>query len=62
MTKRVPLGRGLSGILIPPDGTRAYVALTGDNTIAVIDLKTLSEVGRLKTGSGPDGMAWLPSQ
>jgi YVTN family beta-propeller protein len=60
VTKRIPLGRGISGILIPPDGARAYVALTGDNAIAVIDLKTLAEVGRLKTGPGPDGMAWLP--
>ena len=59
VTKRVPLGRGASGILIPPDGARAYVALTGNNVVAVIDLKTLAEVGRLKTGSGPDGMAWL---
>ena len=62
VTKRVPLGRGASGILIPPDGARAYVALTGDNTIVVVDLKTLAEVDRLKTGSGPDGMAWLPAR
>jgi YVTN family beta-propeller protein len=59
VVKRLPLGRGASGILIPPGGTRAYVALTGDNAIAVIDLATLTEIGRLSTGSGPDGMAWL---
>jgi YVTN family beta-propeller protein len=59
VVKRVPLGHGASGILIPPGGTRAYVALTGDNAIAVIDLTTLTEIGRLNTGSGPDGMAWL---
>jgi YVTN family beta-propeller protein len=62
VTKRIPLGRGPSGILIPPDGTRAYVALTGENAIAVIDLKTLTEVNRLNTGPGPDGMAWLPGR
>jgi YVTN family beta-propeller protein len=62
VTKRVPLGHGASGILIPPDGARAYVALTGDNAVAVIDLTTFSEVARLKTGSGPDGMAWLPAK
>ena len=60
--KRIPLGRGPSGILIPPDGTRAYVALTADNAIAVIDLTSLTEVARLKTGPGPDGMAWLPAR
>ena len=57
--KRMKLGRGASGILIPPGGTVAYVAMTGDNAIAVIDLKTLEEKTRLKTGSGPDGMAWV---
>ncbi len=60
--KRVPLGRGASGILIPPEGGRAYIALTGSNTVAVIDLATLAETARLRTGSGPDGMAWLPSK
>jgi YVTN family beta-propeller protein len=62
VTKRVPLGRSASGILIPPDGVRAYIALTGDNAVAVIDLETMSEITRLKTGSGPDGMAWLPAK
>jgi YVTN family beta-propeller protein len=62
VTKRIPLGRGASGILITPDGSRAYVALTGDNAVAVIDLRTLTEVERLETGSGPDGMAWLPGK
>ena len=57
--KRIKLGRGASGILVPPDGARAYVALTGDNAVAVINLATLTEEARLHTGSGPDGMAWL---
>ncbi|MGZ3469523.1 MAG: hypothetical protein ACXWO1_06955 [Isosphaeraceae bacterium] len=30
--------------------------------VATIDLKTLTEVGRLKTGRGPDGMAWLDTE
>ena len=57
--KRLQLGRGASGILVTPDGARAYVAITGDNAIAVINLATLTEEARLHTGSGPDGMAWL---
>ncbi len=62
VTKRISLGRGASGILIPPGGARAFVALTRDNVVAVVDLKTLEEIGRLKTGSGPDGMAWLAAR
>jgi YVTN family beta-propeller protein len=57
--KRLSLGRGASGILVPPDGSHAYVALTGSNAVAVIDLKTLEETNRFNTGPGPDGMAWL---
>jgi YVTN family beta-propeller protein len=57
--KRLRLGRGASGILVPPDGSHAYVALTGSNAVAVIDLKTLEETNRFSPGPGPDGMAWL---
>ena len=40
--KRIKLGSQPAGILIQPDGARAYVAVTGDNNIAVIDLKNLN--------------------
>lgn len=58
--KRMKLGRQPAGILITPDSSRAYVAVTGDDNVAVIDLKTLDLVDRLQTGKGPDGMAWIP--
>ncbi len=58
--KRLPLGRNPAGILITPDSLRAYVAVTGDDNVAVIDLRTLDLAGRFKTGTGPDGMAWIP--
>jgi YVTN family beta-propeller protein len=57
--KRMPLGRQPAGILITPDSARAYVAVTGDNNVAVIDLRTLELIDRLQTGTGPDGMAWI---
>ena len=41
-----------------PDGSRAYVAINGDNAVAIVDLTTLEETGRISTGNGPDGMAW----
>lgn len=56
--KRVNLGRGVAGILIAPDGSRAYVAVSPDNNVAVFDLKALAVTGRIQTGNGPDGMAW----
>lgn len=56
--KRVKLGKSAAGILIVPDGSRAYVALTADGKVAIFDLKTLSKTGEIATGRGPDGMAW----
>jgi DNA-binding beta-propeller fold protein YncE len=57
--KRIKLGKEPAGILIVPDGSKAYVAVTGDDNVAAIDLKTLELVDRLTTGTGPDGMAWV---
>lgn len=61
VVNRVKLGKTPEGVLIPPSGGVAYVAVTGDNRIAVIDLKTWAITKTLETGgTGPDGMAWLP--
>jgi YVTN family beta-propeller protein len=58
--KRLPLGRMPEGILIPPSGGLAYVAVNGDNHVAVIDLKSWQVTRKIQTGKGPDGMAWAP--
>jgi YVTN family beta-propeller protein len=47
------------GILMAPDGSRAFVAVTGDDYVAVIDLKTITVTSKIATGKGPDGMAWV---
>lgn len=57
--KRIPIGHGAAGIQMQPDGTRAYVACTPDNYVAVIDLKTLQVVGHIEAGGDPDGLAWV---
>ena len=56
---RLSLGRAPTGILIAPDGSRAFVAVTGDDGVAIVDLKTLTVSGRIVAGDGPDGMAWV---
>jgi YVTN family beta-propeller protein len=58
IVKRLAVGRNPSGILMVPGGTRAYVALTGENALAIVDLTTLAVTGRIPTGQGPDGMAY----
>jgi YVTN family beta-propeller protein len=56
--KRIKLGRGAAGIVIQPDGARAFVGCTPDNYVAVIDLKLLEVVGHIDVGPEPDGLAW----
>ncbi len=58
-TKRLALGKQPEGVLITPDGSRAYVAVNGDNNVAVIDTRTWTIVSRILPGTGPDGMAWV---
>jgi YVTN family beta-propeller protein len=56
--KRLKIGHGAAGILMDPDGSRAFVACSADNYIAVIDLKTLEVTSHLDVGGVPDGLAW----
>jgi YVTN family beta-propeller protein len=56
--KRVAIGHGAAGIVMQPDGARAFVACTADDYVAVIDLKTFAVAGHIDAGGEPDGMAW----
>jgi len=56
--KRFDLGGGAAGILIAPDGSRAYVAVSTADKIAVVDLKTFEVTGHISAGKQPDGLAW----
>jgi DNA-binding beta-propeller fold protein YncE len=56
--KRLKLGHGTAGILVQANGERAFVACSPDNYVAVIDLKSLQDVGHIDVGPNPDGLAW----
>src|ERR1700730_8095851 len=56
--KSFDFGGGSAGILIVPDGSRAYVAVSAVNEVVVVDLKKLEVAGKVPTGKGPDGLAW----
>jgi YVTN family beta-propeller protein len=56
--KRINLSDRIHGVLITPDGSRAYVTVLTGNNVAVIDLKTLELTGRISTGTQPEAMAW----
>src|SRR5882762_9414616 len=50
--KTVPVGQRPRGIVISPDGKFLYVCAGDDDTVQIIDTKTLEVVGDLP--SGPD--------
>lgn len=56
--KRMPVGHGAAGIVMQPDGARAFVACSPDGYVAVIDLQKLEVVSHIDAGQNPDGMAW----
>jgi len=59
--KKINIGHGAAGILMDPNGTRAFVACSPDNYVAIIDLKTLEVSGHINVGR-PDGLAWAVQQ
>jgi YVTN family beta-propeller protein len=56
--KTIAMAEGPSGILMAPDGTRAFVACAGAKKVQVVDLATLAIVGEVETGNVPDGLAY----
>ncbi|HZT77674.1 MAG TPA: YncE family protein [Vicinamibacterales bacterium] len=59
VARRIALGKQPEGVLVDPSGARAFVAVNGDNAIAVVDLTSWQVMKRLSPGAGPDGMSWL---
>jgi YVTN family beta-propeller protein len=51
-------GHGAGGVLVEPNGARAFVSCGPDNYVAVIDLYTLEVTGHIEAGNSPDGLAW----
>ena len=56
--KRIPIGHGSGGVLVEPDGSRAFVACGPDNYVTVIDLSSMTVAGHIRAGGEPDGLAW----
>ena len=54
--KRLNIGRGGSNIGFSRDGKTGFVALTGANAVAVIDVQKLALVSQMKAGKEPQGL------
>lgn len=55
---RLPVGSQAIGLELSPDGTRAFVGCEHRDGVHVIDLASLSVIGRIMTGDGSDAMVW----
>jgi YVTN family beta-propeller protein len=49
----IPVGNEPRGVVLSPDGARAFVVVSGDNAVDVIDLKAKKAVARIPVGSEP---------
>jgi YVTN family beta-propeller protein len=56
--KKITLPGSSEGLLMSPDGSHAYTTLNQRDAVAVIDLRTMKFTNEVKTGRGPDGLAW----
>ena len=56
--KKIALPASSEGLLMAPGGKIAYTTLNTHDSVAVIDLATMKMTGEVKTGRGPDGLAW----
>lgn len=54
VVKRIPVQRNPRGVLADPGGRVAYVANSLDDSISVIDLRTLEAVQRIDLGGSPE--------
>lgn len=58
----LPTGRGPAGLAIDPLRRRAYVALSGDDQVAILDVQSGEEIARiqLRPGDGPQELGLTP--
>jgi YVTN family beta-propeller protein len=53
----IPVGNRAWGIALDPSGSKLYTANGASNDVSVVDLKSRKELGRIKAGDGPWGIA-----
>ncbi|HLZ08303.1 MAG TPA: hypothetical protein VKT80_06945, partial [Chloroflexota bacterium] len=54
--KQIEIGQNNSNVGFTPDSRIAYVAVTGTNSVAVIDLGSLTVIKQIPAGKQPQGL------
>jgi YVTN family beta-propeller protein len=57
----IPVGKLPHGVWPSSDGTRIYVGLENDDSLAVIDTATNAVVGNIRIGQAPQAIAYVPN-
>ena len=58
--RTVQTGKGAHGIVIDPSSRHAYITNIYGNDVAVLDLKALEVVARIRVGAKPNGISFSP--
>src|SRR5262249_13950586 len=56
--KTISVGGSPGGVVVAPDGRRAFVACAASNEMQVIDTSTWAVTAKVPVGQGPDGIAY----
>ena len=59
VVKRLDVGENNASVSFRPDGEYGYVAVTGENAVAVVEMESLEVESRLRAGEGPMGLIVL---
>ncbi len=59
---KIALVGSAAGILMDPNGRRAFVSVGSANSVAIVDLQSWKVTGRVEAGPGPDGLAWAETK
>ncbi len=58
--KRAPIGKSPGGMAFDGIGRTLFVALNNEAKVVLFDVQLLEKLGSLRTGKGPDGIAFVP--
>jgi YVTN family beta-propeller protein len=60
VTSTIPVGPVPQGVAVTPDGSTAYVANVGSDTVSVITVASGTVASTIPVGEGPQGVAFTP--
>ena len=57
--RRLPIGKSPGGMALDPSGRTLFAALNDEARVVLIDVRALRKIGEVRTGKGPDGIAFV---